>query len=181
MASPPSSIHSLTTSELDFISINIPHLIITSILYPDLLHPRYLTPTHIAAIHINTSFAYPSSPTTHTDGAAIALEATNAIGFARAYGEYLNSLTPEQRIARGTREDFAALGWEASEGMEWMEFLDYVETWIFMSRLEHGGINAQRSVLEDGWTAYMKVPETLKREMGLINGEGPLNGVNGFQ
>ena len=88
MASPPSSLHSLTTSELDFISINIPHLIIISILYPDLLHPRYLTPTHIAAIHINTIFAYPSSPTTHTDGAAIALEATNAIRFARAYGEY---------------------------------------------------------------------------------------------
>lgn len=154
---------------------------ITSILYPGLLYPRYLTPTHIAAININTSFADPSSPIPRTNGAEIAREANNAIRFARAYGEYLSSLTPEERIARNLEEDFAALGWEVSEGMDLMEFVDYVDCWIFIDRLVLEGIDAQRSLLEEGWRAYMQVPDALKRELGLgDDGEGRANGVDGI-
>ena len=59
-----------------------------------------------------------------------------------------------------------------------MEFLDYAETWALMTRLEFEGVDVQRSVLEKGWTAYMQVPETLKREIRLVNGEGLSNVVN---
>lgn len=64
--------------------------------------------------------------------------------------------------------------------MEYKEFVDYVDTWVFISRLEVDGTDAQRSVLEEGWRAYMQVPEGLKRELGLLSGgEGHTNGVNG--
>lgn len=180
MASSTSSLTSLTPSERDSTLINIPHLIIASILYPDLLRPRYLTPTHIAAININTSFTDPSSPIPRTNGAEIAREANNAIHFAHEYRDYLSSLTEVEQFGRGLEEDFAALGWEVSEGMEYKEFVDYVDTWVFISRLEVDGTDAQRSVLEEGWRAYMQVPEGLKRELGLLSGgEGHTNGVNG--
>lgn len=62
-----------------------------------------------------------------------------------------------------------------------MEFLDHLDTWIFMSRLEAEGDSAPRSLLEKGWTAFMQVPENLKLELGLVDGEGGrVNGVNGI-
>lgn len=180
MESSTSSLTSSTSSESDSIPINIPWLVITSILYPELLHPRYLTPTHIAAININTSFAYSSSPIPRTSGAEITRKAKNAIHFAHAYGEYFDSLTVTEEFERNTEEHFSALGWEVSEGMEYTEFTDYVDTWCFITMLELRGVEAQKSVLEEGWRAYMQVSEDLKRELGLVNGgEGRAKGVNG--
>ena len=67
--------------------------------------------------------------------------------------------------------------------MEYAEFDEIVETWILMGDLAMDGVETQRkNILENGWTAYMQVPEALKRELGLVDGgeaEGLLNGVNG--
>lgn len=105
----------------------------------------------------------------------MASEANESIDRAREYQEYLDRLTPEQRIAQDVEENFAVLGWEVTGTV------DFMYTWNFMLRLECEGVNAQRNVLEEGWTAYMQVPEALKREMGLVDGgEGRTNGVNGF-
>ena len=172
MASSTSSLTTLTPTKTDIFK-----LIITSILYPDLLHPRYLTPTHIAAINNNISFADPSSPIPRTTGAELARVANYKIRFARAYGEYLDSLSEADQWNQTSRQDFAALGWEVSEGMEFADFYDIVETWIYMGDMELDGVDAHRELLEYGWTAYMQVPEALKRELGL--GEGLANGVNG--
>ena len=150
MASPVSSLASLTLSEREAVLVDIPRLIVASIFYPDCLHPRYFTPTHIHAININTSVANPSSPIPLRDGAEIARKANNAIYFARAYGEYLSTLTPAQRIKQNNEEDFATVGWAVSEGMGYIDFLDYMDCWIFMCRLELEGIDKQRSVLEEG-------------------------------
>lgn len=178
-----SSTSLLTTSTPS--AIDIPSLIITSILYPDLLHPRYLTLTHIAAIYINNNAAdLVSSPIPHTNvGAELTRIFNYRIRFARAYAEYYDSLPQQEQWNRSTHQDFAALGWEISEGMEYAEFDEIVETWILMGDLAMDGVETQRkNILENGWTAYMQVPEALKRELGLVDGgeaEGLLNGVNG--
>ena len=173
-SSTSSSWTSLTPTQTDVFK-----LIISSILYPDLLHPRYLTPTHIAAINNNISLF--AAPIPRTTGAELARVANYKIRFARAYGEYLDSLSEEDQWNRTTRQDFAALGWEVSEGMAFADFHDIVETWIYMGDMESDGIDAHRELLEYGWTAYMQVPEALKQELGLVEDwEGLANGVNGI-
>lgn len=175
MASSTSSLTTLTPTGTDIFE-----LLISSILFPDLLHPRYLTPTHIAAISNNISFADPSSLIPRTTGTGLARVANYNICFARAYGEYLNSLSADQ-YSLTRRRDFAALGWESSEDMKFADFYDIVETWIYMNDMEHNGVDAHREILEYGWKAYMQVPEALKRELGLEEGEEGLeNGVDGI-
>lgn len=52
---------------------------------------------------------------------------------------------------------------------------------IYIGDMEHERVDAHRELLEYGWTAYMQVPDALKRELGLEDGgEGLANGVNGI-
>lgn len=183
MTSFTSSELSLTPSELSYISINISQLAIAAYAYPWLLLPRLLTATHIAAIQISTYHAVPSTFTVHINGETVADDTAKLIRQARAYGEYYNNLSIEQRRQRTIQENFRLLGWEFIQGMDLDEFGKCIKNWAFMERLELEGEPAQREVLEAGWRAYEQVPRQVKLRLGLLvleeDEEALVDGVNG--
>lgn len=155
-------------SELESIQIFTKNLAIATTLYPNVLHPRCLTFSHIAAIRMN---ADPSSRTRprYSVAVALTLEADTSIRRALVYDKYQYSFTPEQFAARNTIEDFAALGLDIGNAKDHKNYFEDVGTWRFMVELEEGGVEAQKNLLEEGWTAFMQVPDVLKQEVGLLD------------
>lgn len=92
-------------------------------------------------------------------------------------------------MARSIEENLEAMKLELGTREEWINqvdlptFLDIVDTWMFMRRLELGGLEAQKSVLEKGWRAYEQVPRWLRERMEseplVDGGANRVNGVNG--
>ena len=157
-------------SELESLQIFTQKLAIATALYANVLSPRCLTFNHIAAILMN---ADPSSRTRPIFSVAIALaiDANTSIRRARVYDKYQYSFTPEQFAARNTIEDFAALGLDIGNEIDRKNYFEDVGNWEFVMELEEGGLEAQKSLLEEGWTAFMQVPEDLKQEVGLLDDE----------
>lgn len=91
---------------------------------------------------------------------------------ARAYGQYRSSLERAQHGEVNDQDDYFALCWNFSGGMNFPEFTECVRNWFFIDRLEREGEPAQREVLERGWMAYEQVPEQVKRDLGLLEEEG---------
>ena len=151
-------------SELESIQIFTKNLAIATTLYPNVLHPRCLTFSQIAAIRMN---ADPSSRTRprYSVATALALDANTFIRRARVYDNYQYSLTPEQFAARNTIEDFAALGLDIGSERDHKNYFEDMGNWEFMMELQEGGLEAQKSLLEEGWTAFMQVPDNLKQEV----------------
>lgn len=106
------------------------------------------------------------------------------IRLARAYGDYYNNLSMAQRRERTVLDNYRMVGWEFIEGMDIFLFEECVENFYFLRRLELGGEEAHREMLEAGWRAYEQVPRHVKLALGLLfrdedDGEGVVNGVNG--
>ena len=152
-------------SELKSLQIFTQKLAIATTLYTSVLSPRCLTYNHIAAILMN---ADPSSRTRPIFSVAIALaiDANNSMHRAHVYYDnYQHSFTPKQFAARNTIKFIAALGLDIGNEMDCKNYFEDVDIWEFMTELEKGGLEAQKSLLEEGWTAFMQVSEDLKQEL----------------
>ena len=69
-------------------------------------------------------------------------------------------------------------------GMDIFVFEECIRNSHFLERLELGGEDAHRKMLEAGWRAYESVPRHFKLALGLLfreedDGEGMVNGANG--
>lgn len=90
-----------------------------------------------------------------------------------------------QRRERTIYDNYRMLGWEFIDGMNIFLFEQCIENCYFLERLEHGGEQAQREMLEAGFRAYEQVPRHVKFGLGLLfceeedDGEVMVNGVNG--
>lgn len=84
---------------------------------------------------------------------ALGHDPVDLIRRARAYGQYRNSISGAQQGEIKFQEE-------------------YVKNWFLIVRLEREGEQAQREVLERGWTAYEQVPKQVKRDLGLLEEEG---------
>lgn len=188
LAYSPASVSASSPHGIDFSKFDTTDLAIASVLYNHLLSPRRLTPKHIAALRIYPSIHDESLSSTVADVDIIRSETLKLIRLANTYEEYLNNRTEEQRVTRNGKpiEDLEALGWEQSENLTAYEFGRCFRAWLFMKVLKYEGEAVQRQLLLNAWAAFEKLPEQLKREVGLPSSEGEVeklvgDGVNEWE
>lgn len=165
------SLWSLNFTELNLLSINTSQLAITCQLFPHLINSRVLTRDHIAAIEENINRHFPHLPSSSVviNGTSVANEISILIKQAAAYGQYRNSLRGVQFGQANARDHFNHFV-DVTSGMNRFQFLDCVENWFFLERLQFEGEPAQKEVLEAGWRAFAQVPQQLKLDFGLLEG-----------
>lgn len=118
------------------------------------------------------------------NGSTIANDLIKMIRLARAYGDYYKNLFIEQQRERTIYDNYTMVGWELIVGMDIFVLEECIRNFHFLERLELGGEDAYREMLEAGWRVYESVPRHVKLALGLLfreeeNGEGMVNGVNG--
>lgn len=155
------SLWDLDVTELDCLTINTSQLEITIQLFPNLIHPRVLTTNHINAIKANIrSHFYNPDPIMTADPSALIKQAV-------AFGQYRNSLQGIQFEPKDAPELFDHFIL-STPGMNISQYRECVNNWSFIENLQCEGEQAQKKVLENGWTAFSLVPYHLKLAFGLI-------------
>lgn len=158
------SLWNLNTLQLDYLTINTSQLEITMQLFPNLIHPRLLTTNHVNAIKASVRIHF-----FDPDSIMIA-DPSTLIKQSVAYGQYRNSLKGKQFEPQDARELFDHFI-RNTPGMNISQFRECVKNWSFIENLHCKGEEAQKKVLETGWTAYSLVPHHLKIAFGLIKEE----------
>lgn len=154
------SLWDLEVTELDYLTINTSQLEIAIQLFPNLIHPRVLTTYHIKAINANISSHFDN-----TDS-IMPVDPSALIKQAVAFGQYRNSLQGIQFEPKDSRELFNHFV-HSTPGMNISQYCECVKNWCFIEKLQDGGQQAQKQILEDGWTAFSLVPHDLKLAFGL--------------